>query len=188
MRQTGAATFFTFPEDAHWNAKRQAVEFGVEIGEYRGVVRVPRRVFRRSCRSGRPPSAASRRTTSSEPGSRASRSGRSVGGSWARTGMSRSAGEICANPQAGDCPVRPEERLKSTHCGRSPLFDKIDRSWHHSSHSNTRPVLAEISCPFEFLRTLKYHVPSYLSGSSLSSNSSCIWGTNHLQISRSSLT
>jgi hypothetical protein len=31
------------PEDARWNAERQAVEFGVEIGEYRGVVRVPRR-------------------------------------------------------------------------------------------------------------------------------------------------
>jgi hypothetical protein len=30
-----------------WNAERQAVEFGVEIGEYRGVVRVPRRVFQR---------------------------------------------------------------------------------------------------------------------------------------------
>jgi uncharacterized protein YcaQ len=39
--------FFTFPEDAHWNAERQAVEFGVEVGEYRGVVRVPRRVFQR---------------------------------------------------------------------------------------------------------------------------------------------
>jgi len=39
--------FFTFPEDAHWNADRQAVEFGVEIGEYRGVVWVPRRVFQR---------------------------------------------------------------------------------------------------------------------------------------------
>jgi len=37
--------FFTFPEDARWNVDRQAVEFGVEIGEYRGVVRVPRRVF-----------------------------------------------------------------------------------------------------------------------------------------------
>ena len=24
--------FFSFPEDAHWNAERQAVEFGVEIG------------------------------------------------------------------------------------------------------------------------------------------------------------
>jgi hypothetical protein len=35
--------FFTFPEDARWNAERQAVEFGVEVGEYRGVVRVPRR-------------------------------------------------------------------------------------------------------------------------------------------------
>jgi Protein of unknown function (DUF1488) len=39
--------FFTFPEDAHWNPELQAVEFGVEIGEYRGVVRVPRRVFQR---------------------------------------------------------------------------------------------------------------------------------------------
>ena len=39
--------FFTFPEDARWNPDRQAVEFGVEIGEYRGVVRVPRRVFQR---------------------------------------------------------------------------------------------------------------------------------------------
>ena len=39
--------FFTFPEVARWNADRQAVEFGVEIGEYEGVVRVPRRVFQR---------------------------------------------------------------------------------------------------------------------------------------------
>ena len=33
--------FFTFPGDAHWNADRQAVEFGVEIGEYCGMVRGP---------------------------------------------------------------------------------------------------------------------------------------------------
>ena len=39
--------FFTFPENAHWNAERQSVEFGVEIGEYWGVIRVPRRVFQR---------------------------------------------------------------------------------------------------------------------------------------------
>jgi|SRR6516164_5938183 hypothetical protein len=37
--------FFTFPENARWDAAGQAVEFGVEIGEYQGVVRVPRRVF-----------------------------------------------------------------------------------------------------------------------------------------------
>jgi hypothetical protein len=36
------APLFTFPEDAHWNVEWQAVEFGVEIGEYCGVVRVPR--------------------------------------------------------------------------------------------------------------------------------------------------
>jgi hypothetical protein len=41
-------------EDARWNAERQAVEFGVEIGEYRGVVQVPRRVFQRLWRSGHP--------------------------------------------------------------------------------------------------------------------------------------
>jgi hypothetical protein len=46
-RNGNAPMFFTFPEDAHWNAERQAVEFGVEIGEYHGVVRVPRRVFQR---------------------------------------------------------------------------------------------------------------------------------------------
>ena len=39
--------FFTFPENAHWNAEHQAVEFGVEIGKYRGVVRVLGRVFQR---------------------------------------------------------------------------------------------------------------------------------------------
>jgi Protein of unknown function (DUF1488) len=39
--------FFSFPEDACWSAERQAVEFRVEIGEYHGVVRVPRRVFPR---------------------------------------------------------------------------------------------------------------------------------------------
>jgi hypothetical protein len=38
--------FFSFPEDARWNPDRRAVEFGVGIGEYEGVVRVPRDVFR----------------------------------------------------------------------------------------------------------------------------------------------
>jgi len=37
--------FFAFPEDGRWNAERQAVEFGAEIGEYRGAVRIPRSVF-----------------------------------------------------------------------------------------------------------------------------------------------
>ena len=39
--------FFTFPEDVRWNTEREAVEFGVEVGEYRGVVRVSRRAFQR---------------------------------------------------------------------------------------------------------------------------------------------
>ena len=44
--------FFTFPEDARWNAEGQAVEFGVEIGEYRGVMRCRGAVPNASCRSG----------------------------------------------------------------------------------------------------------------------------------------
>ena len=39
--------FFSFPEDARWNAERQVVEFGVGIGEYEGVARIPRWVFQR---------------------------------------------------------------------------------------------------------------------------------------------
>jgi hypothetical protein len=39
--------FFFFPEDARWNPERMEVEFGVEVGEYRGVVRVSRRAFQR---------------------------------------------------------------------------------------------------------------------------------------------
>ena len=37
--------FFRFPPDARWNADHAAVEFGIGIGEYEGVVRVGRRVF-----------------------------------------------------------------------------------------------------------------------------------------------
>jgi hypothetical protein len=36
---------FSFPDDARWNEAIGAVEFGVGIGEYRGVVRVRRQVF-----------------------------------------------------------------------------------------------------------------------------------------------
>ena len=35
------------PSVTPWNAERPAVEFGVKIGEYHGVVRVPRRVVQR---------------------------------------------------------------------------------------------------------------------------------------------
>jgi len=36
---------FAFPDDASWNEAEQSVEFGVELGEYRGRVFVPLRVF-----------------------------------------------------------------------------------------------------------------------------------------------
>ena len=44
--------------------KQQAVEFGVEIGEYRGVVRVPRRVFQRLLPETPTPRGASKPITS----------------------------------------------------------------------------------------------------------------------------
>jgi Protein of unknown function (DUF1488) len=46
-RTRGESVFFSFPDDVRWNVEREAIEFGVSIGEYRGVVRVPRRVFQR---------------------------------------------------------------------------------------------------------------------------------------------
>jgi Protein of unknown function (DUF1488) len=45
LRRTRPQCFFVFPEDARWNDSLNAVEFGVEIGEYAGAVRVSRRVF-----------------------------------------------------------------------------------------------------------------------------------------------
>jgi hypothetical protein len=39
--------FFTFPEDARWDAEGAAVEFTVVLGEYQGTVRVARRAFQR---------------------------------------------------------------------------------------------------------------------------------------------
>ena len=37
--------FFEFPEDAHWNDDRDAVEFSVILRPYEGTVRIGRRVF-----------------------------------------------------------------------------------------------------------------------------------------------
>jgi hypothetical protein len=39
--------FFSFPSDARWNPERDAVEFTVGVGEYRGIVHIRRHVFRR---------------------------------------------------------------------------------------------------------------------------------------------
>jgi hypothetical protein len=69
--------FFTFLDDARWNAERQAVE----IDEYLVVVRVRRRVFQ-GLLSERPPrSAASKPTPWNALGSRASASASSAGAS-----------------------------------------------------------------------------------------------------------
>jgi hypothetical protein len=37
--------FFSFPDNARWNPDLNAVESGVAVGEYEGVVRINRRVF-----------------------------------------------------------------------------------------------------------------------------------------------
>ncbi len=39
-------SFFCFPDDAHSNENADTLEFGVGIGEYEGVVYIPRTVFR----------------------------------------------------------------------------------------------------------------------------------------------
>jgi hypothetical protein len=46
---------FAFPDDASWNEAAQAVEFGIEVGEYRGIVRIGRDVFRLALGSGATP-------------------------------------------------------------------------------------------------------------------------------------
>jgi hypothetical protein len=38
---------FSFPDDAEWDDTLRAVTFSVEIGDYKGVVRVPRTVFQK---------------------------------------------------------------------------------------------------------------------------------------------
>ena len=40
-------SFFTFPEDAHWNVESECVEFSVTIGGYEGTVRAPVDLLRR---------------------------------------------------------------------------------------------------------------------------------------------
>jgi hypothetical protein len=74
--------FSTFPEDARWNAERQAVEFGVERSANTAAWSGCRGAYSNAyCRNGPRPSAALRRTTSSGPGSRASPTGSCAGGS-----------------------------------------------------------------------------------------------------------
>ena len=88
--------------DARWNAERQAVEFGVEIGEYRGVVRVPRRVFQQLLAERPTPERCveayylQRTRFESIAERKLRRRQLTEEGTW------RSAGGTCANPQVGD--------------------------------------------------------------------------------------
>jgi hypothetical protein len=38
--------FFRFPPDARWDPERGVVEFGIGVGEYKGVARLPNLTFR----------------------------------------------------------------------------------------------------------------------------------------------
>jgi len=60
--------FFRFPPDARWNTDRAAVEFGIGVGEYEGVVRVGR-VFQRCSIRLRHPNGAWKPITFIGPGS-----------------------------------------------------------------------------------------------------------------------
>lgn len=71
----------SFPEDGRWSAERRAAEFGVEIGKYRSVVTVPRRVFRRLLSERPTPERCVEASISSEPGSRGLPSGSCTGAS-----------------------------------------------------------------------------------------------------------
>jgi hypothetical protein len=101
--------FFTFPEDAHWNADR-AVEFGVEIGEYRGVVRVPRRVFQRLLPERPAPERCLKRTISR----RIANAGRLADTRvepWAKVLDLKGAGQVSRVRSAG-----PERRFDQVGC------------------------------------------------------------------------
>ena len=73
--------FFRFPPDARWNPERSVVEFGIEVGEYEGVVRVPRRVFQILLPETPTPERCSKPTIFTGPGSNSSRRGRFDDGS-----------------------------------------------------------------------------------------------------------
>jgi hypothetical protein len=92
---------FTFPEDARWNADRQAVEFGVSIGEYEGVVRVPRQALLRFRDGAVTPNGALRRTTCTGPAWNALRSASSETGSSPRMQMSKLPAATCASRRDG---------------------------------------------------------------------------------------
>jgi hypothetical protein len=94
--------FFTFPDDARWNAARQAVEFGVEIGEYHGVVRISRRVFQRLLPDTPLPSVVLKRITCSEHALSERPSGSCGGVYCPRTATSKSLAAICVR-----APPRP---------------------------------------------------------------------------------
>jgi hypothetical protein len=99
--------------------ERQAVEFGVEIGEYRGVVRVPRRIFQHLVAECAPPERCVEAYYLQRPRFESIVERKIRRRQLTDDGNVEIGGRVC-----GRCEVRPvptaRERLKSTHCGQFP--------------------------------------------------------------------
>ena len=101
--------FFRFPPDARWNPDQNAVEFGIGVGEYEGVVRgFPARVPNTACRGSHTrtlPRSLPSSSDSARTHRRAEGSSQAVDRRWeCRDHRSRSAGT--RNPGASSTPHR----------------------------------------------------------------------------------
>lgn len=112
--------FFTFPEDARWNRDRDRVEFRVQVGEYAGVVRVPRRVFQTLLTDSPTAERCVRAYYLHRTRLELIAERRSVAANWPRTAMSRSLSAISANgtPSPYPDPSRRIGRLGSAMTSR----------------------------------------------------------------------
>ena len=111
--------FFRFPPDARWNADHAAVEFGIGIGEYEGVVRVSDASSNSWSRKPQHLNAASKHTTCTRHGSNSSRNGRFAAGSWPTMGMSRSLVAICGKGKSRRTIHAPSAIVRPLHESRT---------------------------------------------------------------------
>jgi hypothetical protein len=93
--------FFRFPPDARWNPDRSAGEFFIRVGEFEGVVRVPRRVFQILLLEAPTPERCLEAYYLPERGSNSSPSANFGDDGLPMTAMSRSPAATCGNGKAG---------------------------------------------------------------------------------------
>jgi hypothetical protein len=105
----------------------------VEVGEYRGVVRVPRRVFQRLLSETPTPERCVERYYLQRTRFESIAERKLRRPQLTETGISRSAGGICAKHQVETVPTA-EECLKSTHCSHSLLLKAT------AAHAPLRPL------------------------------------------------